>query len=74
MLENPPAKAGDTRDTGLIPGLGRSPAEGNGNSLQYSCLRNFMDREAWRDTVRGHNESGMTEHTQGNGSHYFILS
>ena len=46
MLENPPAKAGDTRDTGLIPGLGRSPAEGNGNSLQYSRLRNFMDREA----------------------------
>ena len=46
MLENPPAKAGDRRDTGLIPGLGRSPAEGNGNSLQYSCLRNSMDREA----------------------------
>ena len=40
--------AGDTRDAGLIPGLGRSPGEGNGNPLQYSCLENPMDREAWR--------------------------
>ena len=35
----------DTRDTGLIPGLGRSPGEGNGNPLQYSCLENPMDKE-----------------------------
>ena len=38
-------------DLGSIPGLGRSPGEGNGNSLQYSCLENPMDRGAWRATV-----------------------
>ena len=37
----------------LIPGLGRSPGEGNGNPLQYSCLENSMDREAWQATVHG---------------------
>ena len=52
MLKNLPTSAGDTRDTSLIPGLGRSPAEGNGNLLQYSCLGNSMDRGAWRATVR----------------------
>ena len=40
-------------DQGSIPGLGRSSGEGNGNLLQYSCLENSMDREAWRATVRG---------------------
>ena len=48
-----PAKAGDIRDTGLIPGLGRSPAVGNGNSLQDSCLDNPMDRGASWATVHG---------------------
>ena len=43
MVKNPPVNAGDA---GSIPGLGRSPGEGNGNSLQYSCLENSMDREA----------------------------
>ena len=38
-------------DLGLIPGSGRSPEEGNGNPLQYSCLENPMDKEAWRATV-----------------------
>ena len=38
---------------GSVPGLGRAPAEGNGNQLQYSCLENPMDREAWQDTVLG---------------------
>ena len=42
---------GDTRDVGSIPGLGRSPAVGNSNPLQYSCLGNLMDRGAWQDTV-----------------------
>ena len=51
--ENSPANAGDTRDAGLIPGLGRSPGIGNGNPLQYSCLGNPMDRGAWRATVHG---------------------
>ena len=36
-----------------IPGSGRSPGEGNGNALQYSCLKNHMDREAWQATVHG---------------------
>ena len=40
-------------DLGLILGLGRSPGEGNGNPLQYSCLQNPMDRGAWRATVHG---------------------
>ena len=45
--------AGDTGDVGSIPGLGRSPREGNGNPLQYSCLENPMDRGAWRTKVHG---------------------
>ena len=44
--------AGDTEDMGLIPGLGRSPGFGNGNPLQYSGLKNPMDREAWQATVQ----------------------
>ena len=50
MVKNLPAKAGDARDVGSIPGLGRSPAIGNGNLLQYSCLENSMDRGPWRAT------------------------
>ena len=53
MIKNPSANAGDVRDAGLIPRLGRSPGEGNGNSLQYSCLENPMDRGAWQATVHG---------------------
>ena len=47
------ASAGDLRDMGSIPGLGRSPREGNGNPLQYSCLENPRDRGAWQATVYG---------------------
>ena len=51
-------------DLGLITGSGSSPGEGNGNSLQYSCQGNPMDREAWQATVHGdHKESGVTEHS-----------
>ena len=50
MVKNPPANAGHM---GSIPGLGRSPGEGNGNPLQDSCLGNPMDRGAWRATVHG---------------------
>ena len=51
MVKNPPADAGDIRDTGSIPGLGRSPGERNDNPLQYSCLENPMDRGDWQATV-----------------------
>ena len=47
MVKNTPVKARDIRDMGLIPGSGRSPGEGHGNSLQDSCLENAMDRGAW---------------------------
>ena len=47
VVRNLPANAGDLRDTGLIPQSGRSLGEGNGNLLQYSCLENPMNREAW---------------------------
>ena len=53
MVKNLPANAGDIRHMGSIPGLGRSPGEGNGNPLQYSFLENPMDREAWQVTVHG---------------------
>ena len=53
VVTNPPANAGDARSMGLIPGTGRYPEEGNGNPLQYSCLRNPMDRGAWQATVHG---------------------
>ena len=46
MVKNPPANAGDMENLGLIPGLGRSLGEGNGNPLQYSCLENPRDRGA----------------------------
>ena len=48
MLKNPPANAGDIREAGSIPGLGRSPRGGHGNPLQYSCLENPMDRGTWQ--------------------------
>ena len=50
QLRNPPPNAGDV---GSIPGSGRSPGEGNGNPLQYSCLGNPMDRGAWQAIVHG---------------------
>ena len=54
VVKNPPANSGDTRDMGLIPGLGRSPGEGNGNPLfQCSCLENSMDRRPWWATFHG---------------------
>ena len=53
MIKNPPANAGDVREVGSVPELGKSPGGGHGNPLEYSCLENPMDREAWRATVRG---------------------
>ena len=57
MVKNLPANAGDVRNTGLIPGSGRSPGVGNGNPLEYSCLENSMDRGARWASVRGVAES-----------------
>jgi len=51
VLKNPSANVDDTRDIGLIPGLGRLPGGGNGNPLQCSYLGNPMDRRAWWATV-----------------------
>ena len=53
VLKNLPANAGDIRDVDSILGLGRSPEEGCGNPLQYSCLESLMDRGAWRARVHG---------------------
>ena len=53
VVKNLPGSAGDTRDTGLIPGSGRSFGIGNGILLQYSCLENYMGRGAWWATVHG---------------------
>ena len=51
VVKKPPVDAGDVRDVGSIPGLGRSSGGGHRNPLQYSCLENPMDRGAWRATV-----------------------
>ena len=51
MAKNLPVNAGDTRNTGSVLGLGGSPGIRNGNPLQYSCLENSKDREAWWATV-----------------------
>ena len=52
VVKNPPANEGNMRDAGLISGLGRSPAGGHGNPLQYSYLESLMDRGAWWATVQ----------------------
>ena len=61
VVKNLPAKAGDIREPSSIPGLGRSPGEGNVNTLQYSCLENPMDGGAWWATVHGVAELDTTE-------------
>ena len=65
MVKNLSGSVEDSRDMGLIPGLGRSPRGGNGNPLQYSCLGKPMDKGVWWATVHawGHKESDITEHT-----------
>ena len=63
VVKNLLANAGDIRDTGSISGPRRSPGEGNGNPLQYSCLENLMERGAWWATVYRVAESDMTEAT-----------
>ena len=53
VIRKPSANVGDLRHAGLIPGFRRSPEGGHGNPLQYSCLKNHMDRGAWWATVHG---------------------
>ena len=63
VVKNLPANAGDARDSGLIPGSGRSLGVGNGSPLQCSCLENPMEGGAWWAAVQGgHRELDMTEH------------
>ena len=71
VVKNPTDNAGDARDEGSIPGPGRSPIGGKGNLLQYSCLENSMDREAWKATVHG--ELDMTEQLSAH-NHTHILT
>ena len=62
-VKNLPANAGDSGDTGSIPGWGRSPGGGRGNSLQYSCLGYPTDRGAWQAIAHEVAELDATEHT-----------
>ena len=66
-MKNHSANAGDTRDMGLILGSGRSPGGGHGNSIQYSCLENPMDKGAWWATVhrvaKSLDTTELTQHT-----------
>ena len=57
VVKNPPSKAGEARGMGLIPELGRLPGVGKGSTLQYSCLRNPMNRGAWWASVHGATKS-----------------
>ena len=61
MVKNPPASAGDIRDTGSIPGWGRALGIAEGNPLQYSCLENLMDSGAWWATVYTHTHKMIPE-------------
>ena len=76
MVKNLPANTGVTRNKGLIPGSGGSPGEGKDNPLQYSCLKNFMDRGVWWATVHGVAESDTAEHTctQGDRMHRIFFA
>ena len=69
LVKNSPANAGDIRDTGSIPGSGRSPGGGHGNPLQYSCLQNPMDRGAWWAAIHRVPESDTTDIIHAHSSH-----
>ena len=71
ILGNLPANARGIRDADLIPGLRRSPGGRNGNSLQYFCLENSMDRGAWWATVHGVAELVTTEHAHTDTMHIY---
>ena len=74
VIKNPPANTGHLGDTGSIPGSGRSPGEGNGNPLQYSCLENPMDKGAWRATADKIEKSQTRQKdVRGDKEEYFII-
>ena len=73
MVKNSSVNAGDVRDMGSIPGLGRSPGEGNGNPLQYSCLGNPMGRGAWQDYPHRGARVGHNLVTKPLSSHFIII-
>ena len=73
-VKNPPANAGDTGDCGSISGSGKSPGGGYGNSLQYSCLENSMDRGAWRATVHGVAKRQTRQSTVEAGTQVWLLT
>ena len=78
VVKNLPARAGNIRDMGLIPGSGRFPAKGNGNPLRYSCLENPMDRGTWKATVHRVAQSQtqlklISTHTHCSGGNYYSL-
>ena len=65
VVKNPPANVGGARDRGSVPKLGKSLGVGNSNLLQYSCLKNSMDRGAWQTTVHGiaKSQTQLSTHT-----------
>ena len=70
VVKNLPTNAGDT---GSIPGLGRSPGEGNGNSLQYSCLGNPTERGTWQATVHGVTKGSDSTQPLNNKALYLVI-
>ena len=74
MIKGAPANGGEVRDVGLILGQGRSPREGNGNALHYSCLQNPMDRRAWQATVHGAVKSDTTDQLSNRNDRQFCCS
>ena len=64
LVKNLPGNAGDIRDMGSTPGSGRSPGEGHGSPLQYSCLENLRDKGAWQATVHGVITVARMQHSQ----------
>ena len=70
VVKNPPVNAGDARDVGSIPGTGLFLGERNGNPLQYSCLENPVDREAWQTAARGVTKSQTQQSTENQPSVY----
>ena len=79
VVKNLPANAGDARDLGSVPWSGRSPAGGNGNPLQYSCLEKSRERGTWQGVVKGAAKSRIrlsthTEQTNTCGKEYQKVS